>query len=181
MEWRQVISYEGLYEVSDEGQIRAIEKIRIMPSRWGHKNNSTRIYPAKIMKQVINCDGHHRIKLFKEGKSKMWLVHRLVGFAFVFGYFEGAIINHLDGNKSNNTPPNLEWTNVKGNINHAFENGLMRDKHGKVAKKKFTISDILKIRKLHSKGEITAKQVSEEYGCHYNYVYLIFKNKRWII
>jgi len=181
MEWRQIIGYEGLYEVSDQGEIRAIEKIRPMPDRKNYKNNSIRVYPAKIMKQTINCDGHHRIKLFKNGVSKHWFVHRLVGFAFVLGYFEDAVINHLDGNKSNNIPLNLEWTNNKGNMDHAYDKDLMKDKHGKIRKKKFTTSDILKIRELHSKGKITAKQVSEEYGCHYNYVYLIFNNKRWII
>ncbi len=51
-------------------------------------------------------------------------VNRLVSFAFVDGYFEGAIVNHKNGIKTDNTYSNLEWITSRDNIRHAFAMGL---------------------------------------------------------
>ena len=56
--------------------------------------------------------------------GKMVLVHRLVAKAFVPGYFEGAQVNHKDGNKGNNAWWNLEWVTARQNNHHARLTGL---------------------------------------------------------
>ncbi len=55
-------------------------------------------------------------------------IHRLVAFAFVEGYFDGAIVNHIDGIKQNSFASNLEWITQGGNVRHAVANGLRRRK-----------------------------------------------------
>lgn len=48
-------------------------------------------------------------------------IHRLVAEYFVSGYFEGAVVNHIDGNNRNNVASNLEWTTVKDNIHKSYK------------------------------------------------------------
>ena len=68
------------------------------------------------------CSGHLHITY----KDKNVNVHKLVGLAWVEGWFEGAIINHLDGDKANPRWDNLEWTTHAGNVAHALKTGLRK-------------------------------------------------------
>lgn len=76
----------------------------------------------------------HKIKPKNPGKSNKYLniilcndrcqttksIHRLVAEAFVDGYFDGAVVNHIDGNNRNNCATNLEWTTVKDNVHKSY-------------------------------------------------------------
>ena len=62
--------------------------------------------------------------MWKDGKEKTWLVHRLVALAFIPKVDGKECINHIDGNPKNNRVENLEWCNHTENNNHAFDNGL---------------------------------------------------------
>ena len=53
-------------------------------------------------------------------KGKHFRIHRLVAKYFVDGYFEGAVVNHKDGNKLNNHYSNLEWVTQQDNIKHYY-------------------------------------------------------------
>lgn len=121
--WRDVIGYEGIYEVSDLGRIRT------------HKNKTTfvkirglRHWKQRILKQKIcsnkrgRCDA--RVSLWKDGKEKTWLVSRIVGMAWCDGYYDGATINHINGNSLDNTAANLEWLSLRENIQEGFKTGL---------------------------------------------------------
>ena len=68
--------------------------------------------------------GYPSTSLNQNGENKFVLIHRLVAFAFVPGYFDGAVVNHKDGVKQNNRADNLEWITHKENIQHARETGL---------------------------------------------------------
>ena len=63
--------------------------------------------------------------MWKDKKSKTFLVHRLVADAFIKNPNDEPLVNHKDGNPSNNKRENLEWCDSKHNVNHAFDNGLM--------------------------------------------------------
>ena len=65
-----------------------------------------------------------RVSLWKDGRVKDWLVARLVALTWCDGYFDGATVNHIDGNPMNNCASNLEWVSLKDNIHHGFETGL---------------------------------------------------------
>lgn len=76
----------------------------------------------------------HKLKPKNPGKSNKYLniilcnddgqftksIHRLVAQHFVDGYFEGAVVNHIDGNNRNNTASNLEWTTVADNVRKSY-------------------------------------------------------------
>ena len=115
-EWRDVKRYEGLYEVSDQGNVFSVARTI--------ENSSTASGFQKIGGYFVSlCAGGYKqqylvVVLKKRGTSKMCLAHRLVAEAFVPGYFEGAQVNHIDGNKHNNTPANLEWCTPMENSRH---------------------------------------------------------------
>lgn len=71
-----------------------------------------------------NKSGYHRVTLSKEGKTKRVFVHKLVAEHYVSNEHNLPIVNHLDGNKLNNSALNLEWTTHKDNLSHALSTGL---------------------------------------------------------
>lgn len=95
-EWRSVIGYEGLYEVSN--------LVRIRNTRTG-----------MILKQKRDKDGYHEVGLYKDGKQKWFRVHRLVYETFCGKIPEGMVIDHCDGNPQNNRLDNLRCVTPKEN------------------------------------------------------------------
>ncbi len=81
----------------------------------------------RILKGGTNGN-YIQIALCKNHVGKGILVHRLVALAFVDGFFEGAVVHHIDGVKTNNMASNLEWTTQRDNIRqfHALPDRLRR-------------------------------------------------------
>lgn len=79
----------------------------------------------KFLNPYDNGLGYKAIKLILDGKRKQFYVHRLVASTFI-GNTEGFVVNHIDGNKSNNCVENLEICTQKENQKHAFKNGLLK-------------------------------------------------------
>lgn len=118
--WKDVVGYEGIYEVSDHGRVRTHKDKKTYSKRHG-----TRKWKQRYLKDKTPNGRDVRVSLWKNGKHKDFLVHRLVGFAFI-PLVEGKdCINHIDGNPKNNRVKNLEWCNHLENNRHAFETGLM--------------------------------------------------------
>ena len=110
--WKPVLGYEGMYEVSDEGRVRSLD--RIVKGRGG--NN--RLFPGKILSPETTYQGYKRVRLSREGKTRRFTVHSLVAQEFIGEYPKGLVINHIDENKANNRAENLEYVTQKENINH---------------------------------------------------------------
>lgn len=106
-EWRSVVGYEGMYEVSNVGTIRSLNRI-VSRSDGGIRN-----IKGKILKTRIDKNGYERVGLNKNGNSKLWLVHRIVGMAFLERRSGCDYIDHIDGNRSNNLPSNLRWCTIR--------------------------------------------------------------------
>ncbi len=84
---------------------------------------------SKELTNVIAANGYYVVNLkTPDGKKKVINVHRLVAETFLTGHFEGAHVNHKDGNKLNNSLDNLEWCTNQENRDHAWETGLMDSK-----------------------------------------------------
>ena len=118
--WRDIPNYEGLYEVSDKGRVRTKEG-KITHTKY----HGVRRWKSRILKEKNKDAREARVDLWKDGKPKGFLVHQLVGLAFLSNPNEYKDINHLDGNPRNNNVENLEWCDHYRNINHAFDTGLM--------------------------------------------------------
>ena len=108
--WKQIPGFETRYQVSDCGQVRNAES-------------------GLILKQHLNRDGYPRLNIKASGGCKKPVeVHRLVALAFLSGKEEDSVVNHIDGNKANNSASNLEWCSVQENTAHAFRAGLAVNK-----------------------------------------------------
>ena len=112
--WKDIIGYEGIYQVSNTGKVRKIN---------GNAYNYSK--PKVFMlKQVGNGTGYMKVFLHRDNKCKQPLVHRLVAEAFIPNPEGKPYINHKDGIKTNNVVDNLEWCTNSENMRHAFETGL---------------------------------------------------------
>jgi hypothetical protein len=117
--WKDVVGYEGIYEVSSLGKIRTKEGKTTHSIRHGN-----RIWEQRILKQKQDKSKYFRVELWKDKVHTTHLVHRLIAKAFLDKEERFNIINHKDGDSSNNNVDNLEWCDYKINNNHARRNGL---------------------------------------------------------
>ena len=104
--WRDVVGYEGLYQVHREGYVRNAR--------------------GTVMKTYLIHNGYQCIKLYRNKKAKAFLLHRLVALAWVRNRKPDVydIVNHRDGVKLNCRWTNLQWCNNSMNILHARRTGL---------------------------------------------------------
>lgn len=122
-QWKDIPGYEGIYQASNEGQIRSTPGKVTSNARY-----PLRMWKSRILKQKGKGSGRgdRRVSLWKNGKEKTHLVARLVASAWCDGYIEGYTVNHIDGNYRNNSSKNLEWVPLAENIKHGFASGLYR-------------------------------------------------------
>lgn len=112
--WRSVVGYEGLYEVSTDGRVRTVE----------HITNGRTITPTELAIRIYKSQRYARVRLYRGGKSKDCMVHRLVAEAFIPNPDNKPQVNHINGDRSNNRVENLEWCTASENQRHAFRAGL---------------------------------------------------------
>ena len=116
--WKPIKGFEGLYEVSNLGRIKALKRKKNCNKGWGWVKEH-------IMKQTTANSEYYRVPLTnKEHIKKYYLVHRLVAIAFIPNPKELPQVNHIDGNKLNSKVENLEWCTRQENIRHAYKIGL---------------------------------------------------------
>lgn len=111
--WKKIKKFKN-YKVSKDGRVM---------------NSKTKL----ILQPKINSCGYAQVELSKNGKSKKYLIHRLVAFAFLGKKLFKKEINHKNENKLDNRVENLEWCNHKYNMNY----GSARAKISKALKKHY--------------------------------------------
>lgn len=166
-EWRDVIGYEGLYEVSNKGRVRSRQKW----GRSGDSGNATRILSPG------NVRGYLQLNLAKDGIHKSGLVHRLVAMAFIgLPPTPDHQVNHKDFDKSNNVPENLEW--VTQTENNIYSKDVIPRNRGERNHSKLTETQVLEIRALQAKGA-TYGQLASHYGVSTQTIFCIVKYRKW--
>lgn len=118
--WRDVVGYEGLYQVSNFGRVKSL------------KNNKTK--KEKILKPIINSSLYLQVDLCKNKTIKRFLVHRLVANAFLPNPTNLPCVNHIDECSTNNVVTNIEWCSYKYNDNF----GTRNERIGKANSKSMT-------------------------------------------
>lgn len=114
--WKDIKGYEGYYQVCNKGSIRSRDRII--------KYHNTKI-KGKTLKPQLNSQGYLRVQLRVENEGNYKFVHRLVAEAFHIKPDGCDIVNHIDSNPLNNCSNNLEWTTLKGNMQHALKKGRL--------------------------------------------------------
>lgn len=113
--WKDIIGYEGLYQISNYGRVQSCFKYQ----KYRSKNI---LKSPKILKLFIKDNGYVNVTLTKNLSSKKFYVHRLVAFHFLDKIENKSFVNHIDKNKSNNHFLNLEWVNSLENSYHSVNN-----------------------------------------------------------
>jgi len=137
-EWKDVVGYEGVYQVSNLGEIRRI-------LAYGSRATRT-LVPA------MTKSGYLTVSLWHHNKGRSLYVHRVVCEAF-HGTQPGYWCNHKDGIRTNNRSDNLEWLSPKQNEHHAIASLGKSNAGERNGQAKLTAQQVRAMRFLHESGE----------------------------
>lgn len=105
--WKDVVGYEGLYQVSNLGRVRSLPRYSTS---------------GKILKYQLDRYGYYRVCLSKHNKNTLKQIHRLVAQAFIPNPNNLSFVNHKDEDSTNNKVTNLEWCTHEYNCNYGTRN-----------------------------------------------------------
>lgn len=163
IEWRHIPGYEGRYMASSLGEIMRCPYKQPNALTGGYS-----VFPSKILKPELKKNGYLSLQLTDaDGENKTWTVHRLIGKTFLGAMDnDGMVVNHKDGDKTNNVLTNLELITSSENKKHAFKIGLIP--------RKINETQIAEIVKRYNAGE-TQRALAKEFGVHYGTVFSYIK------
>lgn len=155
---KPVFGYDGIYEIDDDGLIYSVSREYVSSSGKKCKVN------GKLRKPINHSTGYCVITLSNNGKAKTHRYHRIVALSLIDNKDNKPFVNHIDGNKRNNHPSNLEWATEKDNSAHAVETGLFDVKGIKNPSCRFTYNDVSDWYFLIVNG-VMIKDIAREWGC----------------
>lgn len=120
MNWKPVVGYEGLYEVSETGAVRGLDRAVV------RSDGVVRTVPGRIMSYRENPDGYLLAKLSKNGRARWVPRHRIVAEAFIPNPNGLQEVNHINHDRTDNRIENLEWCTHQDNIRKSAEDGRYR-------------------------------------------------------
>lgn len=169
-EWRDIKGYEGIYQVSNLGNIKALKR----------KRKNGLVYKEHLMKSYDARGGYKRIMLCDDSMNKnRFMVHRLVAMAFIENPNNLPQINHKDENPKNNNVENLEWCTCKYNQNYGGR--IERVSGENNSQHKLTEQQVREIRKTyipHSK-DFNQEKLASKYGVTRRVVHDIIYRHKW--
>lgn len=113
--WKPISGFEGLYEVSNKGRIRSLDRMIKIEEKG---TSYIQFRRGRILKNGDNGHGYKFVHLCFDNRAHRVYIHRVVANAFL-PLVEGKdFINHKDGNKANNVVTNLEWCTCAENNEH---------------------------------------------------------------
>lgn len=173
-QWRDIPGYEGLYRVSDLGQVKSLE--RIVASPLSPRSNTVRQMPVpkRIKKPRLHSSDYLCLCLYKHGKRETYLVHRLVAIAFLGPPQKGQQVNHKNSQKTDNRAPNLEWVSPGENLLHD------RQMTGNRRSARLTRTQVLQIRHLWTYKGYSVPELCRLFSKASNTIRDIVNHRSWL-
>lgn len=164
MNWAAIEGYEGIYAVSDTGEVMSM-------------NYKKSKLPGLMTFSIRR--GYRSVTLCKPGTKQRWgTVHTLVAAAFIGPRPEGMTINHKNGIKTDNRVENLEYCTPSDNSKHSFTTGAQCNKGIQHSQHKFTDDQIRDIRARNLNGE-SQTSIAKSLGVSQSAIHLVVRRKRW--
>jgi hypothetical protein len=162
-EWKPVLNYEGLYEVSSLGAVRRWKK---------HLKCWRTLTPQK------EYHGYRSVRLSRKGVARNAKIYRLVAQAFIGEIPLGYDVDHIDNNRKNDEVSNLRIVTRRQNVSHCV--GQKRHAYGeKSGHAKLSEEQVKEIRQQYRNGNGTHRSLARKYGVHYTAIRLIVCGKNW--
>lgn len=137
--WKDVVGYEGYYQVSNLGRVKSVDRIVIIKKNFCEFE---KLRKSKLLKPIKSNTGYMRVGLHKNGIYIKKSVHRLVCESFIENKNNHPIINHKDENKENNNVNNLEWCTYSYNRNYGTATKKIKDIETNSPKKSKKVAQI---------------------------------------
>lgn len=165
--WRDVIGYEGYYQVSNFGHVKGIKLTRFRNTE-------------RILKPSLDRYGYPYVVLCKDKQRKHWKLHRLVAFAFLGEPpTPQHEINHIDADRANCVVSNLEWVTKTENGKHRYALRKQR-KLEYLGNSKLTWEKAKQIRELHNNGMLQ-KDIAIIFNVGRECISQVVNNKQWVL
>jgi hypothetical protein len=175
--WVPAPGQEWRLEISNLGRVRTLPTVR-----YGLRSGVPNIQrkSGRLLQPYLNHAGYPTIALQHAGSRPKFFVHRFVALAFVPGYFDGATVNHIDGDKTNNRADNLEWVSLAQNTVLQWQTGLVNVRGERHPSSKLSDAQVREIKQRLDSGE-GQTPLSREYGVSVALVSKIRRGKKPVI
>jgi hypothetical protein len=160
--WKNIPELNGMYEVSNHGRLR---------SYWNRGGKSVSAFP-RILSLSVNGNGYPT----KYINGANYRLHRLVAQMFIPNPDNLPVINHIDGDKTNNHVSNLEWCNKSHNERHAQRMGLKNKALGEKCNKSHLSNEV--VLEIFKSG-LGCRELGRMYGVYHSTVLSIKTGKTW--
>ena len=169
--WKPVRGYAGLYEVSDWGFMRSVDRAEWAASRWG--SPFQRIRKGRVLAPYTDADGYRSVRLSRDGVASTQRIARLVLTAFE-SPCEGREAGHDDDDPQNDKLSNLFWQT-------RAENEAQKTAHGRRPAStvgKFDAATAALVREMRAAG-LALTDLGALFGVHFSTIGLICQQKTW--
>ena len=164
-EWRWIPEYEGRYEVSNLGRVRSYARYR----------------KPRLLKPYHDPRGYVQMVFTVDRKPRTHWLHRLVAAAFITNPENKPSVNHINGNKADNSAANLEWATYSENTTHGYRTGLLKPPmiRGERGYHKLTEKDVLAIRAEYVPRKVSHPKLAAKYGVDRRTIEAVLLRRTW--